>query len=309
MHPSGVFNWLRTAGVCRPLGESRKLAASKGKGRAFGQEVYDQVRMLYAGGFSGSSIDRRLGLTRGAALEIVMRHGESRSVSESVSLAYETGVLINGRRHAVDAEVFSRELTPASAWALGVIFGDGCLVRHKGVLHSLEVAGEEDVCCKVACVLGTDAPVRKKGGCWILRVGHGDLVDSLLARGVMPNKSRTMQFPELSEDLVSHFVRGFWDADGSVCWCGGCKPTLTASSMSRLFMEKILGVVAGVTGTTWKLRPHSSTGIFSVTVSCVMAKKLAAWLWSGSSPENRSDRKFRLAVQYGLLTERFALTA
>lgn len=42
------------------------------------------------------------------------------------------------------------------------------------------------------------------------------ICDSLTNLGVVKNKSLVLEFPNISKDLYSHFIRGYFDGDGSV---------------------------------------------------------------------------------------------
>lgn len=44
-----------------------------------------------------------------------------------------------------------------------------------------------------------------------------DMVESLNKQGVLPKKSKTCKFPEIDKEFVLHFIRGYFDGDGSMC--------------------------------------------------------------------------------------------
>jgi hypothetical protein len=294
-----LFNWLQSEGLLRSTRDSHALAYSKGKGRALGQAVYDEVGRLYSLGLSGAKIDVRLGLCAGTAYSIVKRSGRTRPVKEALQLVAED-ISDLRRIHTVDAAIFERELTPSSAWALGVIFGDGCVAVDKGKVRWLEVAGDLDVCQKVGKILGSDMQPWQKGGCWILKICSPALANSLSLYGVVPRKSRIMPWPSLPDALLPSFVRGFWDADGCV-YVGHYGIRLSAGSMSRSFMTGLLGTIQEITGTRQALFQDKQTGIYRLAVSGRKAYLLARWLWGGSEIGSRGDRKYGRALELGLL--------
>lgn len=51
---------------------------------------------------------------------------------------------------------------------------------------------------------------------YFIRIGDHGLFDSLVALGLSPNKSLTMQFPKVPRNYISDFVRGYFDGDGCV---------------------------------------------------------------------------------------------
>lgn len=42
------------------------------------------------------------------------------------------------------------------------------------------------------------------------------ICDSLIKLGVVPNKSLILNFPQILPDLLPHFIRGYFDGDGSI---------------------------------------------------------------------------------------------
>lgn len=47
-------------------------------------------------------------------------------------------------------------------------------------------------------------------------IRSNELCNSLISHGCTPRKSLTLRFPNLSKELISHFIRGYFDGDGSV---------------------------------------------------------------------------------------------
>lgn len=49
-----------------------------------------------------------------------------------------------------------------------------------------------------------------------LRMGNAALFNSLIKRGLYPNKSLTVRMPEIPDKFIRDFVRGYFDGDGCV---------------------------------------------------------------------------------------------
>jgi hypothetical protein len=170
------------------------------------------------------------------------------------------------------------------------------------------VYGDKDVCQKVADSVGSDAPVKKAMDreMHFVCFNSPDLAESVGQYGAVPKKSRIIPFPDIPGDMVSHFLRGFFDADGCVHFSrrknrdGSVSrdyPILSITSASRKFMDKTLERVAAVTGSKSSLI-DAKDGTYRISVSCQHAIKLSAWLWKDSKTENRGDRKFDLAQTF-----------
>jgi len=55
-----------------------------------------------------------------------------------------------------------------------------------------------------------------------LQIANSKLVDDLKRFGIVPNKTKIYQMPEwlINHDLISHFMRGYFDGDGTICYSG-----------------------------------------------------------------------------------------
>lgn len=51
-----------------------------------------------------------------------------------------------------------------------------------------------------------------------LSINSKRISEDLIKLGIIPNKSKTLKFPEIEEKYVRHFLRGCFDGDGSVSY-------------------------------------------------------------------------------------------
>lgn len=49
-----------------------------------------------------------------------------------------------------------------------------------------------------------------------IRIISVEMVNDLIKNGCIPNKTFLLQFPNISENLYNHFIRGYFDGDGSI---------------------------------------------------------------------------------------------
>jgi hypothetical protein len=144
-------------------------------------------------------------------------------------------------------EDFFRDWSPEMAYVLGVIYSDGCLsVTHKGY-HTVTIAQKQpELLEKCLALMDCDAPVtyraKKVGGIYTIAFNGQDVGRHLVALGLHPRKSLTIQFPNPPTESLRHFIRGCWDGDGSICRCGKSRSSWTAS------------YVSGSPGFTWGMR-------------------------------------------------------
>ncbi len=129
-----------------------------------------------------------------------------------------------GTKYDVD-EKFFEKWTPVMAYVLGYLYADGSLENApylRGKYLRLTSTDKDLVdftrnalrSKHTIVVIPSDSPNRKIR--YFLRIGSHKIYDSLLALGLFPNKSLTMEFPKLSPEFLPHFVRGYFDGDGHV---------------------------------------------------------------------------------------------
>lgn len=219
----------------------------------------------------------------------------------SVALAGRTGPKPRTRKGLFDT------LTEAEAWLVGLIWADGYLYSQKRVnsyrvslslvdLQAIEAAAE---------IIGAPInrlPPRKPHHRPQFRVTFGDpdAVAALRSLGLAERKSLVAELPGLPSHLMRHFVRGYFDGDGSVgiypgssgiprmesSFCGAwpliesLREVLAGIGVSR---KKVLGMNAGRSA-FYRLRLNDSL-------------RLADYMYRDGGP--RLERKHQVFVEGG----------
>lgn len=291
-----VSNWLDDAGTgTRGCLGAAVIRQRKGRGKSIGEEKWKEVTDTYASGIGCDEVAKIFGITSRGVRKIIKRQGGVfRGVTEGTRLAISKAV----RRFAVDEVFFNRDLDECGAWLLGVIYGDGCVWRYKGTLNGLEISGDKDVCEKAKKILGSEHRVfrKKKTNCYVLRIGSRALAESLAQWGVVPRKSNILEWPKLSKNMESHFVRGLIDSDGWVKRTGefGIGLGMTARQIveevaTRMRHFSVSGRVSITKGKKKKKRHAIS---YQTRVYTVTALSFGRWIWFGSDDSMRGRRKY-----------------
>ena len=125
---------------------------------------------------------------------------------------------------------FKKIETEQQAYWLGFIFADGC-VTHNKETNSCELcikiqAKDAGHLRKFNKSLNGNIDVRiedrlcnlnnKMHSSAIIRLYSKELVFDLINLGVIPNKSIVKQFPNIKEELLQHFIRGYFDGNGCI---------------------------------------------------------------------------------------------
>jgi hypothetical protein len=122
------------------------------------------------------------------------------------------------RRYTIDHTFFSSIDTEDKAYILGFIAADGCV--GLGTLRIGLHPRDTDILEKIRARMQSNAPiVNTKSGKWPMArwsISSVQLAHDLIAAGITPRKSLTLQFPTLTPELERHYIRGLWDGDGFI---------------------------------------------------------------------------------------------
>lgn len=122
--------------------------------------------------------------------------------------------------------LFFRSWSPEMAYILGFIAADGN-VYEVGNAHILQLGCDDlDVVEKMQEALGHDGIINKKERdngkiAYSLRICDISLFNDLNVLGVTARKSLTITPPIIPEEYVHHYIRGYFDGDGSVSYRSG----------------------------------------------------------------------------------------
>lgn len=122
--------------------------------------------------------------------------------------------------------VYSREFksidTPEKAYILGLIYSDGYVGCYSGSYVTTIVMHKDDIeLLKKIQSLFPFYHLRKHSETsYCLICNKKDCYNDLVSNGVLEKKSTDnkeyLKFPDITEELQSHFIRGYFDGDGSV---------------------------------------------------------------------------------------------
>lgn len=135
----------------------------------------------------------------------------------------------SNRKHDFDQTFFDKIDTEEKAYVLGFIYADGCNNRHPttGELTISQMERDVDILEKIKKVMKSTYPISEEKNKWggiekrFRFYIYGQKLNKQLTNlGVVHNKSLILKFPAfISDDLMPHFIRGYFDGDGSV-WDG-----------------------------------------------------------------------------------------
>lgn len=201
-------------------------------------EIKQQIAERYADGETLVSLAVRFGVARGTVHNITIAAGVNRAC----------------RVHHFNERYFAEIDSEEKAYWLGFLYADGNVWKNTvGIALS---AVDLDHLSKVTTAIEAKvAPrYRESNDSWVVKFNSCIMVNDLAQWGLVPAKSHIIKTPAVSNGLLRHFYRGYFDGDG---WISCRKRSKTWSvgvvSGSRDFVEDIRGWLGGQIGSKAKI--------------------------------------------------------
>lgn len=165
-------------------------------------------------------------------------------------------------RYTINENYFEKIDTEAKAYFLGLLYADGCNSTEKNTVriqlqeedvHILRKFNEELNHSKPLKFWKSNNPNRKS--LYTLNITNKKISLDLLNLGLTKAKTHTLQFPNKSivpNKLLKHFVRGYFDGDGSIYYSidkkWGAKRFAFAIVGNLSFIDKLQDFIVVNTG-------------------------------------------------------------
>lgn len=196
-------------------------------------------------------------------------------------------------------------LKPSGAYVLGLLFTDGNLYKKKTNSYMVQLQStDEEICTTAERVVKSKNKIYKRPSnheknwkaaySWYCHDNR--FTDILLNFGIVERKSTVIQFPNIDNKILSHFVRGCIDGDGSILKSGKYDQlTITLCSASKQFLIDLNNSIPyksnhlGYSSQCWRLIWKSAT-----------ARNLAQWLYKDSLGLrlNRKYERYKLYANF-----------
>lgn len=251
----------------------------------FSEEEMDDIKKSYLNGESSVSIGKRYGVTH----KLILRRLKSIGINADKNLSIRT--------YHLDEKYFDKIDTPNKAYILGFLYADGHNGISKGTISMSLEENDFQILEDIRKELKSDKPLEyldysnkhdfgySYKNQYRLLIFSTHMCKSLEKIGMVSNKSLVLTFPNIEENLFSHFIRGYFDGDGSIYRYtkanGGYQHNLTITSTNS-FCQTLSDIIYQHTGAHVGIYDASChNGITKVaTVSGKnMVKKFMDWIY------------------------------
>lgn len=251
---------------------------------------YNNIKKLYLNGLSSPKIAKQYNVNEITICKILKKcnvkpHGEK------------------PRKYFFNFDFFEKIDTEEKAYFLGLMYSDGCNYKVKS-LCSIALAEEDkdilDQFIKSIQYTGKCKLSRKKR-----KKHHSDLYGLFLhskktcldleKNGCMSRKSLILKFPKndiVPSFLIKHFLRGFFDGDGSIHINKKEKRLTVYFTSSLFFCEDLIKFLKNKFNFESSLRHYSYSKAKSVRI-CGTRKNIFFLDWLYSNCEIKMQRKYK----------------
>jgi hypothetical protein len=208
------------------------------------------------------------------------------------------------KKYKIDESYFDNINTEDKAYFLGMMYADGCNQRSR---FNITLAKKDSYLLEqFAKFLQTDKPVDFPNKTNVAKI---DICSSKMCRklsslGCVPRKSKIITFPKfLPSELVNHFIRGYFDGDGSLTKC---------NTTWNIYIAGTLDFCNGISSSIDFLKleplifPHKSNSIYYFSISGEKrVTEFMEYMYRGSTifMERKKEKYNEMLLYYRYLRE------
>lgn len=128
------------------------------------------------------------------------------------------------RKHTVNEDTFTLIDSEEKAYWFGFLYADGCVMNWTTPVLSLELTEKDESHLeKFRAFIGSSAPITHRTvkvndveyNSVRIAICSKKIVEDLISHGMIERKTFIKKWPNIEENLVHHFIRGYFDGNGS----------------------------------------------------------------------------------------------
>ena len=174
------------------------------------------IKQLYLSGLSCTKIAEKYKIHHKTINKVLEEYGIKR-----------TGKSV--RKYTLNENYFDKIDTPNKAYILGLLYADGYNSISKGTICLSLQDIDKAILEKINIEIDSNRPLEfinndkiasngyKSRNMYKLNISSIHMCRALETIGMVQNKSLVLTFPDIDKQLYSHFIRGYFDGDGSYC--------------------------------------------------------------------------------------------
>ena len=278
--------------------ENKNIKQLRYNEKYFTEEEKEQIIQMYLNGISTVKIGKKFMVSHKIIAKVLDQFGIPR-----------TGV--GRRKYNLNENYFDEIDTHNKAYCLGFLYADGCNSMSKGTISMSLAEDDKEILEKIRSEIGSEKELEfidyttkhdfgyKYKNQYRLLLFSAHMCRSLESHGMTPNKSLSLEFPNIKQEFIPDFIRGMFDGDGSVYQ--GKKPTqftLTITSTNDFCkkLKEIVEITLDVNCHIYDASNHNGiTKVFAISGKN-QVKTFLDWIYNNA--EMFLERKYQRYLKY-----------
>jgi len=213
------------------------------------------------------------------------------------------------RKYAYNDSFFKNHNTEMF-YFLGFFLADGCVIKRSENSYIIQFGlhiKDEHIVKSFQKIINSNRPLVYFDNFVSLSLNSKEMAEDLRKYGIEERKSLTSKWPPfIPEEYLSHFVRGFFDGDGSIFKIkhpAGKRDYIginfTGTKEFLLELQKQINKIVGKDYGYLRTLPVKSGFYYQLVYSGdATIKKFIDWIYENSHEDNRLKRKYDLSQDY-----------
>ena len=200
------------------------------------------------------------------------------------------------KKYKLDTRILDQIDNELSAYLLGLLYADGSVTnkKRKKTLRFFQDKKDEDLLFLVRDAFKTDKPIHWSGSVGTVEICDTPLVYHIQKYGLVPNKTFLIKFPKIENSLIRHFIRGYLDGDGCICY-GDTTLASVSFVSTKSFCETLVSIFVDLFDIKPYLgcrHPKRNNCIRNIQIGGILqVYKVLDWLYKDA--QYFGDRKYK----------------
>jgi len=172
-------------------------------------------------------------------------------------------------------ENFFKTWTVEMAYVLGFWYADGNLSRQNKISFASK---DYEILDKIRSVMSSNHLIYKvkRDNCYILTIARKKICDDIRHLGGVCRKSLIATFPKIPNKYKIHFIRGYFDGDGSIYLSNTDYPTICFTGCNK-FLNGIINYFKDI---TYSLTKKSNSPVYDLRYRGVVAQYIIRQIYN-----------------------------
>lgn len=196
------------------------------------------------------------------------------------------------------------------AWMLGFMYADGCITDNNSIIINIATK-DIDTLEKLKVLISKDVNIKtRQSGIYFssrIEIRSKELANYFKDLGCIPRKSLVLTFPNINQvpvELQSHFIRGYFDGDGSICYRESRNEAKINFKGTELFLNELRNILLNI-GCTCSIYKQNNSKIWNLDITgynnIIM---FLEFMYKESQEDIRMDRKYNKALNIFITIEK-----